>query len=40
MVKVVVIRVDDKDWEKIDKMKRRHGDTWRDVLDKYVRIYR
>jgi len=39
MVKVVVIRVDDKDWKKIDRLRRKYADTWRDVLDKYVRIY-
>jgi len=40
MVKNVVIRIEDKLWEKIDRLKRRHGDTWAQVLDKYVRMYR
>ena len=39
MVKVVVIRVDDKDWEKINRVKKRHSDTWRDVLFKYAKMY-
>jgi len=39
MVKVVVIRFDNKHWEKIVRVKNRHGDTWRDCLDKYARIY-
>ena len=40
MVRQITIRVDDKVFEKVKRVKERHSDTWAMVLDKYVRIYR